>query len=115
MATSTVTVTTTKTGMLTGGQEGPNTTTYTNTGAPDNITSQAFSANTFAAVTVPTGSLGVRIIPPTANTGAITLKGITGDTGIPLNKTMPNTVLTDGLPAFGLLCVSAITVVFEWL
>ena len=50
----------------------------------------ASGANT---ITVPTGATGVIVIPPVANTVALTLKGIAGDTGIPLSLTQPS-VLT---------------------
>lgn len=35
------------------------------------------------------------IIPPAANTSLITLKGVSGDTGIALHKTDPTTVAVD--------------------
>jgi len=39
-------------------------------------------ANTVA---VPAGSLAVVIVMPSGNTNSVTLKGVTGDTGIPLS------------------------------
>ena len=47
---------------------------------------QSFTAATFASVTVPSGAIGVYIIPQNNNTGTITMKGVTGDTGINIPK-----------------------------
>lgn len=44
-------------------------------------------------ITPPTAASGVIIIPPAANTQTITLKGIAGDTGVPLNKIAPNVLI----------------------
>ena len=49
-------------------------------------------------ITVPTGGSTVTactIVPPTGNTTSITLKGISGDTGIRLHNTDPATVSLD--------------------
>jgi hypothetical protein len=118
MATSTVTLTVQKTALLPGGQLGPFTYVFTNAGAPDNVTTQAFAANTFAAVVIPAGSLGVIIQPPSGNAGVITLKGVTGDTGvqIPLTTPFPMLLTAAGIIAgFGLLCVNNTTVEFIWI
>jgi hypothetical protein len=51
------------------------------------ILNLAAGANT---ITPPGGGatiVAVRIIPPAGNTQLITLKGVTGDTGVPLHKT----------------------------
>jgi hypothetical protein len=71
----------------------------TNAASPGSIEVQALSsgANT---ITVPS-STGVTvkactIIPPTGNTTSITLKGVTGDTGIALDETDPTTLALDG-------------------
>lgn len=56
------------------------------------IKTLASGANT---ITLPTGGSTVvacTIVPPTANTTAITLKSVTGDTGIRLHNTDPTTV-----------------------
>ncbi len=45
-----------------------------------------------AAISVP---VAVTIIPPAANAVAITLKGITGDTGIRIHNTDPTTIALD--------------------
>lgn len=56
--------------------------------AQSEIKDLALGANT---ITPPTGGgttpVGVLIIPPSTNTNALTLKGIAGDTGVPISKT----------------------------
>jgi hypothetical protein len=96
--------------------------TLTNTDAPvSGPTTQSFAAATFAAVTFPAlvGSSvikGVWICPPSANTGAITLKGVTGDTGIPIHKTEPTFLRLASVTAsnFGILCVDTTVITFLW-
>lgn len=39
------------------------------------------------------------IIPPSTNTQAITLKGVGGDTGIPISKTDPTSIAFETAPA----------------
>lgn len=50
----------------------------------------------FNSLTIPKGGstqpTAVTIIPPAANTVALTLKGVTGDTGIPIHLTDPTTI-----------------------
>lgn len=53
---------------------------------------QLVSVTTGLVVTVPTGSSGVTIIPPTTNTTAMTIKGVTGDTGIGLGLVSPSSL-----------------------
>lgn len=68
--------------------------------AADNATSPGIinritltiGANT---ITVPTGFKAVTIVPPAANTSLITLKGVTGDTGVPLHLTDPSSIGLD--------------------
>jgi hypothetical protein len=45
----------------------------------------ATGANTIA---VPAGHQGVWVIPPSGNVVTMTLKGVTGDTGVPLHATL---------------------------
>jgi hypothetical protein len=90
-----------------------------NADAPINVTTQLFAAATFAAVSIPAlqGSAaiqGVLIEPPSSNTGTITLKGVTGDTGIDLHKTKPSFVSLNSTTNIGLLCASATTIKFIW-
>lgn len=80
------------------------------TTAVDTTTTQSFAAATFAAITVPTGATAMLIIPPSSNAGTITLKGVTGDTGVALSKTLPSAIALGSTPSVGLLC-SALTVV----
>ena len=52
----------------------------------------ASGANT---ITVPTGGStpkAVTIVPPSGNTVVLTLKGVTGDTGVPLHLTDPTSI-----------------------
>lgn len=46
----------------------------------------ASGANT---ITIPTWATGMLIIPNTSNAVGLTLKGVTGDTGVPLSLTNP--------------------------
>lgn len=39
-------------------------------------------------ITIPTGATAAVIYPPSTNIYSLTLKGVTGDTGIPINRTM---------------------------
>lgn len=48
--------------------------------------------NGFQALTVPTGTTAVLIIPVAGNTQTLTLKGVTGDTGIAIDKLNPTVV-----------------------
>jgi hypothetical protein len=56
----------------------------------------AIGANTITAPVV-TGLVitGLTIIPPAGNVNLITLKGVTGDTGIALHKTDPTSIALD--------------------
>lgn len=117
MATSTVSVSINKTGIAGNITDALPTTQYVNTSAPDNRTTQAFASATFAAVSVPTlpaAPTGVWIQPPAGNTGAITLKGVTGDTGVALHLTQPSWISLASTAAFGLLCANATVMTFEW-
>jgi hypothetical protein len=113
MATSTVTLTALKTGETGGVNEG-GTQTFTNASAPDGRTVQTFSASTFAAVSVSSGATGVYIIPPSTNAGTITLKGVTGDTGLALHPTQPSFISLATTASFGLLCSASTVVEFLW-
>lgn len=42
-------------------------------------------ATGFNSIPVPAAALGVLIVPPPGSTTALTLKGVTGDTGIPID------------------------------
>jgi pyruvate/oxaloacetate carboxyltransferase len=61
-------------------------------------------------VTVPSGSIAVTIIKPAANTVALTLKGVAGDTGIALNLLDPDSISLASVSTFVLNAASAVTV-----
>ena len=76
-------------------------------------------ASGFNTVTLPTGGSTVvscTIVPPSGNTTSLTLKSITGDTGIRLHNTDPSTVTFHSTEtAFGLTTGAQITGVrFYW-
>ena len=76
----------------------------TNTSSPAEIeyVTLASGANT---LTKPTGARCCTIVPPAGNTTAITLKGVTGDTGIALHLTDPAEVtMADAATSF---CLTA--------
>ncbi len=71
---------------------------------------QRMTISAFTAVLIPAGTTVVIVIPPAANTQTLTLKGVTGDTGIALNKTKPTTLLVDAaVTSIGLTPGGAIT------
>lgn len=79
------------------------------------MTTQTFTAATFAAVTIPTGTVGVMIDIPAGNTGTVVMKGSTGDTGIFLNPAGRNVMTFDKANlGFGLLCSSGVIINFWW-
>ncbi len=74
------------------------------------IKTLASGANT---ITPPSGGStpkSVTIIPPTGNTNTITLKGVTGDTGVVLHLTDPTTIALNSPTATFCLTASAETV-----
>lgn len=80
------------------------------------VTDLAAGSNT---ITPPTGGgstpVAVTIIPPAGNTQTITLKGIAGDTGVPLHKTDPSSIGLGGTGTFVLAAGGIITGVrFIW-
>lgn len=69
--------------------------------SPGSITIHSLSAGD-NTITVPTGGAtvkGATIIPPAGNVQAITLKGVGGDTGIPLSKLDPASISFETAPA----------------
>jgi hypothetical protein len=76
--------------------------------------------NTFTAINTtncPTlaNSGGVFIVPPTGNASTITLKGVTGDTGIPLNVSAPTFVCLPNPPvAFGIATNGSVLFKLVW-
>lgn len=69
-----------------------------NTVSPGSVTIQALASG-FNSITVPlsTGVVvtAVTIVPPTGNSTSITLKGLTGDTGLRIHNTDPTTIAID--------------------
>lgn len=116
--TSTVTITGSKTGDgVSYHTIGP--ITLTNTDAPIAKTTQrinaTFAAVTFPAIISPTVCKGV-IIYPLNGSGTITLKGATGDTGIPIHLTEPTFLRFASISAsnFGITTTADVTFEFEW-
>lgn len=64
----------------------------------------------FTAITPPATATAACIIPPGANTNGITLKGVTGDTGIPISKTQPTVLTFVAGSTFGLTIATGATV-----
>jgi hypothetical protein len=80
--------------------------------SPGTITNYTLStgANT---ITLPTGGStpqGATIIPPEDNTETITLKGITGDTGVALSKTDPTSISFDTTPPVSFILTAGGTI-----
>jgi len=87
----------------------PATKTYTaatsaNSPAQDQYVNLSTGANT---ITAPVAATPVRltIVPPAGNIVLITLKGVTGDTGVPIHKTDPTTIGLDSTVVT--LCLTA--------
>ena len=62
-------------------------------------------ANTITAPTGGTTPKCLTIIPPTGNVATLTLKGLTGDTGVPLHLTDPSSIALAG--SFASLVITA--------
>ena len=80
-----------------------------NTASPGqmDLVTLAIGANT---ITPPAGGstpVACTIIPPTGNTSTITLKGLTGDTGVVLHKTDPTSIGLNSPTATFVLTASA--------
>ncbi len=65
----------------------------------------ASGANT---ITVPSWAVGCLIIPNSGNATALTLKGVTGDTGVPLSETTPTLLNFTTPPASFVLTAGAL-------
>ncbi len=93
-------------------------TAATNTASPGTIEIKTLSsgANT---ITVPTGGTtptAVTIVPPAGNTVTLTIKGVTGDTGVALHLTDPTTIaLASSVTTFCLTTSNTLTGIrFIW-
>lgn len=65
-----------------------------NTNSPGSITIHTLTAGA-NVLTIPSGGstpVSATIVPPTGNTNTMTLKGVTGDTGIPMHLTDPASI-----------------------
>lgn len=76
-------------------------------------------ASGFNTITIPTGGTvptACTIVPPTGNVVTITLKGVTGDTGVPLHLTDPTTIaFPSSSTTFGLTVSGTLTGIrFYW-
>lgn len=65
-------------------------------------TTDLFYASGFNAIVAPAGSQGVILIPAADQVATVTLKGITGDTGVVLSKVNITVLTWDTPPSFGL-------------
>lgn len=114
-----VTATRTQTITYTGDVVGTETlSAASNAVSPGSIEIKTLSSG-FNTITLPTGGATVTsctIVPPAANATAITLKSITGDTGIRIHNTDPTTITFHSTEtAFGLTTGAIITGVrFYW-
>jgi hypothetical protein len=69
--------------------------------------SVALTANTFLAQAVPASATGLTLVPPPGNAGTMTLKGVTGDTGLALGVIQQAVRLpfaAGSMATIGLLC-----------
>lgn len=85
----------------------------TNSNAPGAGAFRQALASGFNTITLPTGFTinGVDVIPPAGNTTSMTLKGVTGDTGIPIHLTAVTRLgLPSGATTFGITTGAIMTV-----
>lgn len=73
--------------------------------------SLALGANT---ITPPANSTGATIVFPAANTVLVTLKGVTGDTGIVLHPTDPTRIGLNSTTAFVLTAATSVAIRIIW-
>ncbi len=69
------------------------------------LVSLASGANTISAPTGGSTPVSVTIVPPAGNTVLMTVKGVTGDIGVPIHKTDPTTLALDS--TFSSFCLTA--------
>lgn len=69
----------------------------------------------FNQIDKPTGAIGITIYPPTGNVVTLTLKGITGDSGIALHLTHPLSIgLAASVTSFGITTNGSVTLRAVW-
>ena len=76
--------------------------------APIDASTVVNLASGATTITPPVGARGVIVIPPAANAVALTLKGVTGDTGVPLDLLNPTLVSLPASPGTFVLTAGAI-------
>lgn len=87
----------------------------TNASSPGQIEVKTFTGAGDNTVTIPTGATGVRIMPPSANTQALTLKGVAGDTGILIHKTDYTSIALGAASSFVINVAGTVTGIrFMW-
>lgn len=117
-AASSVRITGTVTGMA-AGSDAIDTGALANADSPKARTTQRINA-AFAAVTFPaldgTATIKGVLIVPLNGSGTVTLKGVTGDTGIPIHATEPTFLRLAGVTAsnFGITTSADVTFQFIW-
>lgn len=109
-ASSSRTITTTYTGDVTLGPQTHNAASNGASPATEQILNLASGANTITPPGGGTTLAGVTIVPPVGNTTGITLKGVSGDTGIVISKTDPTSLgLDSGVASFVLGASAGVT------
>lgn len=81
----------------------------TNAASPFQHQPVATTAAYAALPTPPAGTSFVVIIPPGGSVLAKTLKGVTGDTGVPLSASQPSIIALAGVSVFGILATGVET------
>lgn len=72
-------------------------------------------SNTITVPSAATTPTAVTIIPPAGNTNTLTLKGVTGDTGVVLHKTQASSIGLDTTQAtLCITCAAPTNVRFIW-
>ena len=106
---STTTVTVRFTGDITAAPLVSAVASNTNSPGQSSVVTLASGANTITPPSGGTAPSGVTIVPPSGNTNAITLKGVTGDTGISLHLTNPTHIGLGSTTATFVLTVATTT------
>lgn len=79
-----------------------------NSATPGQMDSPTLSSGN-NTITPPTGAQAVTIVMPSGNTTLVTLKGVNGDTGIPLHLTDPTSIALHTTSTFVLSAASGLT------
>lgn len=89
------TITITYTGDVTGTET---VSAATNAASPGSVTIHTLSAGANTITPPSTTTTCAVIVPPTGNVQTLTLKGVTGDTGVPLSLTDPTSIALPATP-----------------